>query len=92
VWVPHDRVIAGSNQLMRLVEDVQALLRRLCSEHGTNRIRLFTSLPFHAVPLLTANLTNVVDGEITFMEYRTDLQGKDVSPQERYVALPLPRH
>lgn len=73
VFVKTPRSILRSDQAMSLVADVVALLQRLSHTHGCQRIRLFTALPFHFLPLLAANLVNVMD-QVVFMEDRKDLR------------------
>jgi hypothetical protein len=77
-----------SEEVLKFVRDVVALLQRLREHHGTTIIRFYCGLPFHVLPLLTANLTHTTN-TIEFMEYRRDLQGQECSPKEMYVHLPM---
>jgi len=80
VWVAHGN-FNTDGQVWDYLKDVIALIQRLRKENGLTSIRLFTSLPFHVLPLLGANLLHVVE-DITFMELHRSKQGP-----ERYVAL-----
>ncbi len=86
VWVTHEDLLASSQQVMGYVADVVALLRRLHEESGLRTVHLYTSLPFHAVSLLAANLKYVIDNVI-LMEYRSDLKGENPPPGEVYSPL-----
>jgi hypothetical protein len=70
VWVESE-AFADSQQAMRFVTDVVALLARLKREHGTKQVRLFLDLPFGVTPLLAANLLHAMD-KVALMEYRRD--------------------
>jgi hypothetical protein len=71
VWVESEQ-FKDSQQAMRFVADVVALLTRLKTEHGVNQVLLFIDLPFGVAPLMAANLLHVV-GSFTLMEFRRDL-------------------
>jgi hypothetical protein len=85
VWVKHEH-FDDNQQVMSYISDIVALLMHLNTKYGVRTIYLFCGLPFHVVPLLAANLLHVVE-EVTFMEYRRDLQGTEMPPGEMYVAL-----
>jgi hypothetical protein len=87
IWVKHEDRISSSEQAMAYVADVVALLGRLYKENGVRKVRLYTSLPFHALPLLGANLKRYVMDEVVFMEYRSDLQGTNPKPRDTYSPL-----
>jgi len=87
VWVEHGSFQENA-QVMQYVTDIVALLTRLRAAHRLHRVYLFCGLPFHVIPLLAANLLNVVD-DVVFMEYRRDLQGQGVSAGEMYVPLDM---
>ncbi|CAH1191524.1 hypothetical protein NTGBS_130031 [Candidatus Nitrotoga sp. BS] len=84
-WVQHD-LFSTNEQVMNYVADIVALLLRIKREHGVRTVYLFTTLPFHVLPLLGANLLHVMEN-IVFMEYRRDLQSKDSGVGEMYVPL-----
>ncbi len=77
-----------SDEVMRLVQDTVALLQRFNRQNGTKAIRLYCGLPFNVITILSANLVHVV-GNVEFMEYRRDLQGKNPKPQDSYTPLPM---
>lgn len=77
ILVKHDYFLENTQQVMKYVSDVVALLRRLRSKLGVRHVNLYTSLPFNALPLLAANMLFVVD-KVTLMEYRRDLSEMDV--------------
>lgn len=85
VWVNHGK-FESSEDVMDYTKNVVALLIRLGQVHGVRSVRIFLDLPFHAVPLLAANLLNIVDN-IVFMENRKDLQGSQAAPEEMYAPL-----
>lgn len=84
VWVSHDR-ISTNDDAWKYIENTIALIMRLKKEHGVRVINLFTSLPFHILPILSANLLHVVD-DIQFMEFCRS-ETKLLSIQETYVPL-----
>lgn len=86
LWVKHEVPLTSSQQVMSYVANVVALLGRL-KRRGLRRVHLYTTLPFHAVPLLAANLKKYVVDELVFMEYRSDLQGANAEPGELYTPL-----
>lgn len=73
-----------SDEVMKLVKDVVALLKRLKEHNSTTIVRLYCDLPFNVMPLLSANLTHTIHN-IEFLEYRRDLQGKPNHPDETYM-------
>jgi hypothetical protein len=85
VWVNHGKFVS-SEDVTDYIKNVVALLIRLGQTHGVRTVRIFLDLPFHAVPLLSANLLNIVDN-IVFMENRKDLQGTQAPPEEMYAPL-----
>jgi len=87
VWVKSDR-FNSSEQVMDYVADVVALLQRMKDENGLRTVHLFCGLPFHVVPLLSANLLHVIT-TIVFMEYRRDLQGTNPLIEDTYVPLQI---
>ncbi|CAH1388343.1 TIR domain-containing protein [Candidatus Nitrotoga sp. M5] len=84
-WVKHDS-FSSNEQVMSYVADIVALLLRLNREYGVRTVYLFTTLPFHVLPLLGANLLHVMEN-IVFMEYRRDLQNKGSGVEKMYVPL-----
>jgi hypothetical protein len=88
VWVESEQ-FKDSQQAMRFVADVVALLSRLKSEHGVNQALLFIDLPFGVAPLLAANLLHVV-GSFTLMEFRRDLLGGGSDVDQKYFPVLLP--
>lgn len=78
----HFEHTAGMDQaaVVQLIADAVAALELYQQEWNLQRVRLFCDLPFAAMPLLGANLINVVNGGVSFMEYRKDLQGKTPPP------------
>jgi hypothetical protein len=86
LWVQHDE-FKNNKQVMSYIGDIVALLNDLKNRHDElSTILLFCGLPISVIPLLAANLLNVVENVI-FMEYRKDLQGKGVAAGEFYVPL-----
>jgi hypothetical protein len=86
VWVKHD-YFKSNKQIMSYISDIVALLKSLTSEHKElSTIYLYCGLPFSVIPLLAANLLHVA-GNIIFMEYRRDLQGKGAAAGEIYTPL-----
>lgn len=63
----------------QLIADAVAFLEACGKDHGTREAFLFCDLPFAVMPLLSGQLVNVLDGHITYFEYRKDLQ--DVRPR-----------
>ena len=86
VWVKSER-FTDNQQVMDYVSNVVALLKRFSEEHGVRTVNLYCGLPFHVLPLLAANLLNVIDNVI-FMEYRKDLQNTGAKDEDMYIALP----
>ena len=72
VWIetlqPGQR-FEDSAQIMHLVQKVGGVFSHLHKEHRTRCIRLYCDLPFNALPLLAANLTDHVVETVEFMEY-----------------------
>ena len=87
VWVPTG-IYNESKEVMDFAADLVALLLRLKSENDLETIQLFTDLPFHALPLLAANLRYAVRN-IWLMEYRKDLERHHPADGELYVALEM---
>jgi hypothetical protein len=87
VWVQSGQ-FNSSDDAMSYIADVVALLTRLKDQHRVRKVFLYCGLPFALVPLLAANLLNVMDN-IVFMEYRRDLQGTDARPEDLYIPLPM---
>lgn len=87
VWVKHEERMTSSRQVMNYVADVVALLRRLHQEKGLRTVHLYTTLPFHAVSLLAANLRKFVVDSVILMEYRSDLHGTNPEPGKLYSPL-----
>ncbi len=87
VWIK-SKIFNKSEEVMDYIADVVALLDRLVAENGIRKVYLYSGLPFHATPLLAANMLNVVD-DVVFMEYRRDLQGKGATPGEMYTPLQI---
>lgn len=85
VWVENG-IFESSQHVMNYIADVVALLTRLNNENGLSMVHLYCGLPFHVVPLLAANLLNVVQN-IIFMEYRRDLQETNPLAGEIYIPL-----
>ncbi|MGM0576869.1 MAG: toll/interleukin-1 receptor domain-containing protein [Myxococcota bacterium] len=71
-WVPHDAHIETDDDLLAIAADVVAVVTRFRREHGVRSIRLYSSLPFHALAVLAAHLTPHVVPRVTFMEYLRD--------------------
>lgn len=69
VWV-ETGMVADSASLQGLIADVIALLERLKRERSTSHARIYTTLPFHALPILAAGLT-YSEMRVTHMEERT---------------------
>lgn len=84
VWVKNEN-FHDNDQVQRYISDIVALLSRLSSSYCVRTVNLYCGLPFHVIPLLAANLLNVIDN-VVFMEYRKDLQGKQTL-EEMYVPL-----
>lgn len=83
VWI-ETGIVGTSDELLTLVRDVTALLMHLRRDPWRVRsVRLFTQLPFHAVPFVAALLTHVAD--VTFMEHRPGAPADGL-----YVPLALP--
>lgn len=80
LWVEPPERLEDSKQVMDLVRD---LCTSLQARGPIQRLYLFTQLPFHAQPLLAANLKHVVK-ETVFMEYQ-----KTKPEPESYVGLPI---
>lgn len=80
VWIPTG-LVTDSAQAMALVRDVVALLGTLAQSRRTRHARIFTALPFHFLPLLSANLTHVID-RTTFMDYHRARAGATYVPIE----------
>jgi hypothetical protein len=87
ILVRHDDQLTSSGQVMIYIANIVALLQRLRSERGVRAINLYTSLPFHAIPLLAANLHPYVIDSIRFMEYRSDLREQMPPAAETYARL-----
>ncbi len=68
IWVKNGRFKTKEN-VMSYIADVVALLQRMKKQHNISSIRLYTELPFNVLPLLAANLFNVIH-KIEFMEFR----------------------
>jgi hypothetical protein len=83
VWVKHPLPVKP-DEIMPYINDVVALLSRLYREKRVRTVHLYTSLPFHAVPLLAARLKKYVVDSVAFMEYRSDLQGTNPTAGELY--------
>jgi len=83
LWVDPPSRLEDSNQVMDLVRDICTGLQERGRHRRIERLYLFTQLPFHAQPLVAANLKHVVN-ETWFMEYR---QG--VAEADSYVPLPI---
>jgi len=66
VLVEHDMFVY-QGEVDEYVSNVIALLQRLTANHSLRRIEIFTSLPFHVLPLLGASLHNVVN-DVIFIE------------------------
>lgn len=86
IWVRHDSILTSSEHVMSYIADVVALLGKLRTNHGVKNIVLYTTLPFHALPLLAANLLFVVDS-VVLMEYRRDLESQRPLAQDMYSPL-----
>ena len=84
-WVKSDH-FETSEEVMEYIANVVALLGRLRTEHGMRKVYLYCGLPFHMVPLLAANLLNVVE-TIIFMEYRRDFHHMNVPQNMTYTPL-----
>lgn len=89
ILVEHANVLTDSEQVMSYIADVVALLQRQRIERGVRKINLYTTLPFHAVPLLAANLHPYVAARVKFMEFRSDLREQSPSAIETYTQLIL---
>ena len=87
VWIRHEKRLNSSLEVMGYIANVVAVLRRLVEEKGLRTVHLFTSLPFHALPLLAANLKTFVVNEVVFMEYRRDLLSSNPKPKDLYSPL-----
>jgi len=86
VWVKHD-YFKSNKKVISYISDIVALLKSLTSRHKElSTIYLYCGLPFSVIPLLAANLLHVA-GNIIFMEYRRDLQGKGAEAGEMYTPL-----
>lgn len=82
------REYGKSEDVMNLVKDIVALLKRLKIENRTCLIRLYCDLPFNVVPILAANLIHTID-KFEFMEYRRDLQDKRPPAKDKYTHIPI---
>ena len=71
------------------IKNVVAVLLRLKAQHGTRSIRLFTTLPVHALALLGAALTNIIN-HVTFMEYRRDVASQHGGACDEKLYTPIP--
>lgn len=87
VWVPTG-MINDSTQAMALVRDVVALLLELSGSRGTVHTRVFTTLPFHLLPLLSSNLTHVMQ-RLTFMEYHRAQADGGAGASDTYAPLDI---
>jgi len=87
VLVKHADLFNSSGQVMLYIANVVALLQRLRSENGVRSVQLYTSLPFHAIPLLASSLHPYVVDSIKFMEYRSDLREQGPAAEDTYVPL-----
>ena len=88
IWVESEQ-FKDSQQAMRFVADVVALLTRLKIEHGMNQVLLFIDLPFGVAPLLAANLLHVA-GSFTLMEFRKDFSAGGSAADQKYFPVLLP--
>lgn len=79
-WVRHPARIEEAGEIVTLARDLAALLRRA----GTIHVELFTSLPFHAIPLLAALLTPHAAARVTIHEH-----DRNAPASESYRALTL---
>lgn len=80
--------IEDSASAMSLVRDVVAAVGALAGHRGTRHIRVFTALPFHVLPLISANLKHAVQ-RMTFMEYHRSAADLGAAPSELYVPLEM---
>jgi WD40 repeat protein len=87
ILVKHDDPLTNSVQVMIYIANVVSLLQRLRSERDVRAVNLYTSLPFHAVPLLASNLHPYVVDSVRFMEYRSDLREQSPTAAETYSRL-----
>lgn len=87
ILVRHDDPLSNSVQVMIYIANVVALLQRLRSERGLRTVNLYTSLPFHAIPLLASNLHPHVVDSVRFMEFRSDLREQSPTAAESYSQL-----
>ena len=81
VWIESGD-FENSEEVMNYIADVVAVLQKYKDNNGVHSIQLFCTLPFHMIPLLSANLLHVVRNVI-FMEYAREA-GTD---KELYIAL-----
>jgi hypothetical protein len=88
--IEHDEGME-QGQVLQLIADAIAMIQAWQKERGTEHVRLFCDLPFGAMALLGGHLVNKLDGCITYMEYRKDLQNRRPAPRQGqwYVALPM---
>lgn len=87
ILVKHEDPLTNSVQVMIYIANVVALLQRLRSERDVRTVNLYTSLPFHAIPLLASNLHPYVVDSVKFMEFRSDLREQSPVVAETYAAL-----
>ena len=90
IWVKHNK-FEENDEVMTYVRNIVALLTRLKTEHNTQTVYLFCGLPFHVIPILSANLLHTID-EIVFMEYRKDLKDSaeyNMEDKDKFTPLPL---
>jgi hypothetical protein len=87
ILVKHADFLTESSQVMNYIADVVALLQRYRIERGVRT--LYTTLSFHAVPLLAANLHPYVVDRVRFMEYRSDLREQNPTAIDTYSQLSL---
>jgi len=86
VWVKSDK-FDSSEQVMSFVSNVVALLKRLVRDHGIRTVHFyFGGLPFTVMPLVAANLVNVIN-DVVFMEFRKDLLDRPREDNDLYIAL-----
>ncbi len=87
VWVK-SKIFNDSEEVMDYISDVVALLDRLVAGNGLRKVYLYSGLPFHATPLLAANMLHVAKN-IVVMEHRRDLDGKDAPDRDMYSPLKI---
>ncbi len=80
-WIKSS-IFNTSGQALAFIGNVVAFLRH----HEVKELYLFTSLPFHILPLLAANLVEVVD-KVIFVEAQKAAAN---DPNKAYVHLPMP--